>query len=154
MAPIRAVLQIMPSDFEAARPVAVTKGDRVDQHDLVERLVKMGYRREYQVEHVGEVAVRGGIIDVFPSTAELPVRIDMWGDEVDRLTTFDPGDQRSLEPLDQAVIFGCRELVPTESVRAREISRPRRALGPGPLGPARRRPVVRRDGILAPLAHR
>ena len=56
----------------------------------------MGYRREYQVEHVGEVAVRGGIVDVFPSTSELPVRIDLWGDEVDRLTTFDPGDQRSV----------------------------------------------------------
>jgi hypothetical protein len=67
VAPIRAVLQIMTSDLEAARPVAVARGDRIDQHDLVERLVTMGYRREYQVEHVGEVAVRGGIIDVFPS---------------------------------------------------------------------------------------
>jgi transcription-repair coupling factor (superfamily II helicase) len=119
VAPIRAVLQIMPSDLEAARPVAITRGDRIDQHDLVSRLVTMGYRREYQVEHVGEVAVRGGIIDVFPSTFELPVRIDLWGDEVDRLTTFDPGDQRSVSPLEQAVVFGCRELVPTEAVRSR-----------------------------------
>jgi transcription-repair coupling factor (superfamily II helicase) len=119
VAPIRAVLQIMPSDLEAARPVAVARGDRIDQHDLVQRLVTMGYRREYQVEHVGEVAVRGGIIDVFPSTSDLPVRIDLWGDEVDRLATFDPGDQRSVDSLESVVVFGCRELVPTESVRAR-----------------------------------
>ena len=119
VAPVRAVLQIMPSDLHAARPIAVSKGDRIDQEVLVRRLVEMGYRREYQVEHVGEVAVRGGIVDVFPSTSELPLRIDLWGDEVDRLTTFEPNDQRSVEPLESVVIFGCRELVPTEEVRAR-----------------------------------
>jgi transcription-repair coupling factor (superfamily II helicase) len=63
--------------------------------------------------------VRGGIIDVFPSTSDLPVRIDLWGDEVDRLATFDPGDQRSVDSLESVVVFGCRELVPTEPVRAR-----------------------------------
>jgi transcription-repair coupling factor (superfamily II helicase) len=119
VAPVRAVLQIMPSILDAARPLKVSKGDRVDQDELVRRLVDMGYRREYQVEHVGEVAVRGGIVDVFPSTSELPVRIDLWGDEVDRLTTFEPGDQRSVEPLESAVMFGCRELVPTLEVRER-----------------------------------
>jgi transcription-repair coupling factor (superfamily II helicase) len=119
VAPMRAVLQIIPETLGVSRPVCVSKGDRIDQKDLVARLVSMGYRREYQVEHVGEVAVRGGIIDVFPSTGELPVRIDLWGDEVDRLTTFEPGDQRSVEPLERTVVFGCRELVPTEAVRAR-----------------------------------
>ena len=54
-------------------------------------LVGMGYRRESIVEHRGELAVRGGIVDVFPSTADEPVRIDLWGDEVDRLTRFDVG---------------------------------------------------------------
>ena len=54
-----------------------------------------GYRREDQVEHRGEVAVRGSIVDVFPSTADAPVRIDLWGDEVDRLTEFSVDDQRS-----------------------------------------------------------
>ncbi len=119
VAPVRAVLQIMPSSLGAARPISVSKGDRVDQDELVRRLVEMGYRREYQVEHVGEVAVRGGIVDVFPSTSELPVRIDLWGDEVDRLTTFEPSDQRSVEPLERAVVFGCRELVPNDEVRER-----------------------------------
>ena len=83
------------------------------------RLVAMGYRREYQVEHRGELAVRGGIVDVFPSTADVPVRIDLWGDEVDRLTEFDLGDQRSIDDLDEVELFGCRELLPDDAVRGR-----------------------------------
>ena len=70
----------------------------------------MGYRREYQVEHRGEVAVRGGIVDVFPSTGEVAVRIDCFGDEVERLTEFDLSDQRSLRDLEAVELFGCREL--------------------------------------------
>ena len=58
-------------------------------------LVEFGYRREELVEHRGEVARRGAIIDVFPSTADAPMRIDLWGDEVDRLTEFSVNDQRS-----------------------------------------------------------
>ncbi len=90
------------------------------RQELVSRLVALGYRREYQVEHRGELAVRGGIVDVYPSTAELPVRIDLWGDEVDRLTEFDPGDQRSVSDLD--------------SDRALRV--PRGASRPTPCGPA------------------
>jgi transcription-repair coupling factor (superfamily II helicase) len=86
---------------------------------LVSRLVALGYRREYQVEHRGELAVRGGIVDVYPSTSELPVRIDLWGDEVDRLTEFDPGDQRSVSDLSEIELFGCREVLPTKAVRVR-----------------------------------
>jgi hypothetical protein len=65
--------------------------------------VMLGYRREGQVEHRGEVAVRGSIVDVYPSTADAPVRIDLWGDEVDRLTEFAVADQRSTEPVDRRV---------------------------------------------------
>jgi transcription-repair coupling factor (superfamily II helicase) len=71
------------------------------------------------VEHRGEVAVRGSIVDVFPSTADRPVRIDLWGDEVDRLTEFSVADQRSLADLADAAIFPCRELLPTPEVRER-----------------------------------
>ena len=82
-------------------------------------LVAMGYRRESIVEHRGELAVRGGIVDVFPSTADEPVRIDLWGDEVDRLTRFDVSDQRSIDDLGQVELFGCRELVVDETMRKR-----------------------------------
>jgi transcription-repair coupling factor (superfamily II helicase) len=119
VAPVRALLQRLGPFEDAAVPVRVARRQRVDQHELVERLVALGYRREYQVEHRGELAVRGGIVDVYPSTAELPVRIDLWGDEVDRLTEFDPGDQRSLDELDDVELFGCREVIPTAAVRSR-----------------------------------
>ncbi len=119
VAPVRSALQRLGPWREAARPVVVRRGARVDQADLLTRLVERGYRREHQVEHRGEVAVRGGIVDVFPSTAEGPIRIDQWGDEVDRLTTFDVGDQRSTGDLDSAVVFGCRELLATVAIRER-----------------------------------
>ena len=119
VAPIRALLQRLGPRVEDAEPVVVRQGSDLDPEDLVARLVHAGYRREYQVEARGELAVRGGIIDVFGSTASLPIRIDLFGDEVDRLTAFDVADQRSVVPLRAAVLLGCRELVSSEAVRAR-----------------------------------
>ena len=63
--------------------------------------------------------MRGSIVDVYPSTADVPVRIDLWGDEVDRLTEFSVADQRSTTDLPEIELFGCRELLPTDDVRAR-----------------------------------
>ncbi|MBV8461883.1 MAG: transcription-repair coupling factor, partial [Acidimicrobiales bacterium] len=84
VAPVKALLQRLGPWRTAARPVAVAKGQRLEVEGLVETLVAAGYRREPLVEHRGELAVRGGIVDVFPSTGDVPVRIDLWGDEVDR----------------------------------------------------------------------
>ncbi len=119
VAPIKAVLQRLGPWRTAARPVRVAKGDRLDVDDLVGRLVAMGHRRESIVEHRGELAVRGGIVDVFPSTGDEPIRIDLWGDEVDRLTRFDVADQRSTDDLGQVELYGCRELVADEAMRRR-----------------------------------
>ncbi|MGH9301996.1 MAG: CarD family transcriptional regulator, partial [Acidimicrobiales bacterium] len=111
VASVKALIQRLGLRAADAAPVVVARGDRMDPEDFVARLAALGYRREYQVEHRGELAVRGGIIDVFPSTSASAVRIDLWGDEVDRLTSFDVGDQRSVADVDQATIFGCRELM-------------------------------------------
>ena len=119
VAPARSILQRLGPHVEESAPVAVGKGDQVDPQELVAQLVSIGYRREYQVEHRGEVAVRGSIVDVFGATADVPVRVDLWGDEVDRLTEFSVGDQRSTTEIDRAEFFGCRELRPTEEVRER-----------------------------------
>ncbi|HTT86088.1 MAG TPA: transcription-repair coupling factor, partial [Acidimicrobiales bacterium] len=132
VAPVRALLQRLAPADAAATPVTVARGRRVALDELVASLVARGYRREYQVEHRGEVAVRGGIVDVFPSTSDLPVRVDLWGDEVDRLTEFDPGDQRSVSDLDEVTLFGCREVLPTDVVR----DRARRLVGDAPWGRA------------------
>jgi transcription-repair coupling factor (superfamily II helicase) len=119
VAPVKALVQRLGPHVEDVEPVIVKPGDHVDLEDLVGSLVRTGYRREYQVEHRGELAVRGSIVDVFPSTADAPVRIDLWGDEVDRLSEFAVADQRSTEDLERVEIFGCRELRPTDEVRER-----------------------------------
>ncbi|MEY2399312.1 MAG: hypothetical protein QOJ00_2486 [Actinomycetota bacterium] len=119
VAPVRALVQRLGPHVEDVEPLLLAQGDVVDRDELVERLVAIGYRREYQVEHRGEVAVRGSIVDVFPSTMDSPVRVDLWGDEVDRLTTFAVADQRSIADVDCVEVFGCREVVPTVEVRER-----------------------------------
>ncbi len=119
VAPARALAQRLGPGVEDTEPVRVAPGERLDQQELVERLVLSGYRREYQVEHRGEVAVRGSIIDVFPSTADRPVRIDLWGDEVDRLAEFSVADQRSGADLTHVELYPARELLPTAAVRER-----------------------------------
>jgi len=120
VAPVRALAQRLAPATEANdAPIIVRPGDQLDPIDLVARLVAAGYRREYQVEHRGEVAVRGSIVDVFPSTADAPVRIDLWGDEVDRLTTFAVADQRSLDDLPSVEVFGCREVLLSDADRER-----------------------------------
>jgi transcription-repair coupling factor (superfamily II helicase) len=119
VAPVRALLQRLGPHVEDSEPVRVAKGEQLDLDELVANLAHLGYRREYQVEHRGEMAVRGSIVDVYPSTGASPLRVDLWGDEVDRLTTFSVGDQRSTADLADALIFGCRELLPTAEVRQR-----------------------------------
>ncbi len=130
VAPVRALLQRLGPGVEDIAPILVGRGDQIDQAQLIAALAGAGYRREYQVEHRGEFAVRGSIVDVFPSTADTPVRIDLWGDEVDRLTEFSVADQRSTSDIDRVEIFGCRELLPSPVVAARAL----RLVGEQPWG--------------------
>ncbi len=119
VASVRALVQRLGPHVEDTEPLVVVRGERRDRDDIVAWLTDAGYRREEQVEHRGEVAVRGSIVDVFPSTADRPVRIDLWGDEVDRLAEFSVTDQRATDALARVELFGCRELRPTDEVRAR-----------------------------------
>ena len=115
----RALVQRLGPGAGEQAPVRIGPGDEVDQTQLVADLVRCGYRREYQVEHRGELAVRGSIVDLWPSTADAPVRIDLWGDEVDRLCEFGVADQRATVPRSEVEILPCREVLPDEVVRAR-----------------------------------
>lgn len=119
VAPVKALLQRLGPWRDVAAPIVVRRGGRIDIDRLLADLVARGYRRESVVEHRGELAVRGGIVDVFPATADEPVRIDLWGDEVERLCRFDVGDQRSVADLDEVELFACRELLCDESMRVR-----------------------------------
>lgn len=89
----------------------IEPGDTVVLDELVKCLVRMGYEKEYQVDTMGQFALRGGILDVFPLTEDNPVRIEMWGDEVDTIRSFDVESQKSIENLDELVIYPACELV-------------------------------------------
>jgi transcription-repair coupling factor (superfamily II helicase) len=119
VASVRSLLQKLGPGATTVDPVVVRPGSEVDPEELSRRLVEFGYRREGLVEHRGEFAQRGAIVDVYPSTADAPIRIDLWGDEVDRLTQFGVNDQRSTNDLDQVIIFPARELIVTNDIRER-----------------------------------
>ena len=119
VAGVRALLQKLGPGATTVEPIIIRPGIDVDPDRLTARLVEFGYRREELVEHRGEFARRGAIFDVYPATADAPIRIDLWGDEVDRLTRFGVNDQRSTDDLDSVTIFPARELMPTNDVRAR-----------------------------------
>jgi transcription-repair coupling factor (superfamily II helicase) len=114
---VRALLQHLSNTV--VEPIVVKQKMQVEMDELISTLARFGYRREELVEHRGEFARRGSIIDVFPSTADTPIRIDLWGDEVDRLTAFNVNDQRSTDDLDSVQIFPARELIINAEVAAR-----------------------------------
>lgn len=96
-------------------------GDTVNLEVLAADLVRMGYEKEYQVESIGQFAVRGGILDIFPLTEENPARIELWGDEIDTIRSFDTESQKSLEQLDALTVYPACELVLTEEEREEGI---------------------------------
>ncbi|MCR5301266.1 MAG: transcription-repair coupling factor [Lachnospiraceae bacterium] len=91
--------------------IYIDEGSTVSQSDLCEDLVSAGYVRNYQIEGKGQFSVRGGIIDIYPLTDDNPVRIELWGDTVDSVRTFDILTQRSMEKLDSVAIFPASEMV-------------------------------------------
>jgi len=118
---VRALIQRLSPHVEELDPLVIGAGDQVDLQQLSAELVGFGYRRELQVEHRGELAIRGSILDIFPSTADRPLRLDLWGDEVERLSEFSVNDQRSTIDLAEATIFPCRELMVTDEIRQRAV---------------------------------
>ncbi len=155
VAPVRALVQRLGPHVEELEPIVARKGDRVDRDVLVEKLVAVGYRREYQVESRGELAVRGSIVDVYPSTDDHPVRIDLWGDEVDRLSAFAVADQRSTHDVDGAWIYPDARAAPDgRGTRARRRARALAAVGTRAVGADRRGPGVRRHGVVVAVAGR
>jgi transcription-repair coupling factor (superfamily II helicase) len=119
VAAARSLIQPIAPGLGRLDPVALKVGDTEDFDGLLERLVELAYTRVEMVTARGEFAVRGGIVDIFPPTAEHPVRVEFWGDEVSELRSFAVADQRSVGPVDQLLAPGCRELLLTEPVRAR-----------------------------------
>ncbi len=85
----------------------------VNERRLAQKLVEMGYEKNYQVESPGQFSIRGGIIDIFDLTEENPYRIELWGEEVESIRSFDILSQRSIEKLQSIRIYPATEMVLT-----------------------------------------
>ena len=99
---------ISPDEIQKNR-IHITGEDTVDLTKLEQDLTALGYERESQIEAPGQLAVRGGIIDVFPLAEEMPVRIELWGDEIDSIRMFDAKSQRSIENISEITIYPASE---------------------------------------------
>ena len=100
---------------DSAHEIAV--GDIIDLDDTLELWRSMGYRFESAVYSPGFASRRGGIIDIFPVGADMPVRIELWGDEVDSIRLFDPSSQRSTEIVRSVKIIPAHETLPAMTDR-------------------------------------
>ena len=99
---------IAPSARRSA-PVRITRHYDQGLDALVDELALAGYERVERAEERGQIAVRGGLVDVFPSTGREPLRIEFFGDDVEQIRAFSPFTQRALHAVDDAVIYPARE---------------------------------------------
>jgi transcription-repair coupling factor (superfamily II helicase) len=124
VASVQALLQhtIAPADLPAT-PRRLRVGARLHQDALLRELFELGYSPVLEVAGRGEFARRGGIVDVFPPSMDLPIRLEFFGDEIDSLRAFDPTDQRTTARLEEAVLLPASEfLLPdggTTAIRGR-----------------------------------
>ena len=109
-----------PADL-ARNMLCVKKGQELNESELSKDLVRLGYEKVSRVEDMGQFAVRGGIIDIFSMTAENPCRIELWGEEVESLRSFDCESQRSVEELKEIRIFPAGELILTPEEKLRGL---------------------------------
>ncbi len=120
VASVQALLQhtIRPDDLPE-EPQRLKVGARVALEQLSRELLDLGYVPVLEVAGRGESARRGGILDVFPPSAALPIRIEFFGDEIDSIRAFDPADQRTVRAVDEIVLLPATEfLLPPEGVAA------------------------------------
>lgn len=115
VASVRSAIQrVSPS---STSPLVVRKGSDLELDALVSHLAGLGYTRTDRVEARGEFAVRGGIVDLFPAQAELPARVDFWGDTVEEIREFSVSTQRSEEQVEEVKAFPAREIRPDRPIR-------------------------------------
>jgi len=113
---INAFLQKLPTAATIRSGLFAAKaGDRIDRDQLLTCLARNGYRRSGTVVEPGDYAVRGGIIDIFPTGAELPLRLDLFGDELEAIRGFDPLTQRSLAKVERIDLLPMSEVLLDEA---------------------------------------
>jgi transcription-repair coupling factor (superfamily II helicase) len=118
--PVRAFIQPVVAGLGNLDPITAQSGSTIDLDALAQQLIEYAYIRTDMVERRGEFAMRGGILDIFPPTETHPLRIDLWGDEVDEIRYFAVADQRSGEIATGGLWAApCREILLTQAVRQR-----------------------------------
>ena len=110
----RALAEGMPPEHVRPEVIHLTSADTRDLDTLVEELALAGYERVERVEERGQIAVRGGLVDVFPSTGREPLRVEFFGDDVEQIRAFSPFTQRALHQVVEAAIYPARERLPDE----------------------------------------
>lgn len=108
--------KLMAPEVFGRHTLHVGIGDELDVDGFCQELVDMGYERTPLAEVGGQFAVRGGIIDVYPLTADNPYRIELWDSEVDSMRSFDAESQRSIENVERLDIFPAAELIINDSL--------------------------------------
>src|SRR5439155_6775173 len=104
-----AVAEGMPPVAQRPAPLRIAQGDEPGIDALVEHLASAGYERVERVEERGQFAVRGGLVDVFPTTGREPFRIELFGDEIEQIRVFSPFTQRALRQVETATIYPAPE---------------------------------------------
>lgn len=112
-----ALTRLSPPSFLAGTTFHFKQKSRLDEAKLKAQLTLAGYQHVSQVVSPGEYAVRGGLIDLFPMGSLVPYRVDLFGDEVDSIRTFDPDSQRSLYPVPEVRLLPGREFPMDETAR-------------------------------------
>ena len=113
-----ALVRLAPTSFLAAYTFNFKQKEKLNEAALKAQLRLAGYTHVSQVVSPGEYAVRGGLIDLFPMGSAVPYRVDLFGDEVDSIRTFDPDSQRSLYPVPEVRLLPGREFPMDEDARA------------------------------------
>lgn len=114
---------LLPLSMLRERCLHVEAGSVLDVDHMKEILTDMGYERMGQVDGMGQFSIRGGIIDIYPLTEELPVRIELWDDEVDSIRSFDPESQRSVTQMDTICIYPAAEMLLTPGILEEGLAR-------------------------------
>ncbi len=102
---------VLPLEMIEKSVISLKQGEQIDLEKLKLKLSNMGYERTGQVEAQGQFAIRGGIIDIFTLTDEVPYRIELWDNEIDSIRTFDIDSQRSIENINEAIIYPAAEVL-------------------------------------------
>src|SRR5438552_4048486 len=104
-----ALAEPLPPPGARPEPIRIAPGEEVSLEQLAESLALAGYERVERADERGQFAVRGGLVDVFPTTGREPLRVELWGDEIEQIRAFSPFTQRALHPVEAAVIYPAAE---------------------------------------------